>query len=66
MICSYLLHGYDIIQILKVCIRNEADPFFLCSLRMRMTSDLCNKYEQTTTSYILSVLELTYPKPEKE
>ena len=31
-----------------------------------MTSDLHNKYEQITTSYILSVLELSYPKPEKE
>ena len=31
-----------------------------------MTSDLCNKHEQITTSYILSVLKLTYPKPQKE
>ena len=28
--------------------------------------DVCSKYEQITTSYVSSVLELAYPKPKKE
>ena len=39
---------------------------FPCSLRMRMMSDLCNKYGQITASFILSVLDLTYLKLEQE
>ena len=42
MVCSYLLHGYEIIQVLKLCReeRRKAAEF-----EDGVTSDPCNKYE---------------------
>ena len=34
MVCSYLLHGYDIIQVLKLCREEQRKADFFCSLRM--------------------------------
>ena len=56
MICSYLLHGYDVILILKTAQKNSASlRSSIHSLRIRMTSYPCNKYEQITPHYLLSV-----------
>ena len=66
MICSYLLHGYDIIQVLKLCREERRNANFSAQFEDGVTSDPCNKYEYITTSYTLNVLELTYPKAEKE
>ena len=47
--------------------KNEEKPsVLLCSLRMRMMSYLCNKYEQITTSYPSSASELKIHKATKE
>ena len=60
MICSYLLHGYDVILILKLHRRTQLRFVLLYSLRIRMTSCPCNKYEQITPSYLLSVNYVVY------
>ena len=65
MICSYLLHGYDVIQILKMCIEERGKADFLCNLRIRIMSDPCNKYEHITTSYI-KYFRINIPKTKKE
>ena len=40
VICSYLLHECDVIQIFKMCIEERgASRFPLCSLKMRMMSN---------------------------
>ena len=46
--------------------KNDAMPTFSAQFEDGVTSHPCNKYEQITTSYTLSVLELTYLKPEKK
>ena len=46
--------------------KNDAKLAFSAQFEDGVTSDPCNKYEQITTYYTLSVLELTYPKPEKK
>ena len=46
--------------------KNDAKLTFSAQFEDVVTSDPCNKYEQITTYYTLSVLELTYPKPEKK
>ena len=66
MVCSCLLHGYDIIRVLKLCREERRKAKFSAQFEDGVTSDPCNKYEQITTYYTLSVLELTYPKPEKK
>ena len=46
--------------------KNDANLTFSVQFEDGVTSGPCNKYEYVTASYILSVLELTYSKPEKE
>ena len=39
--------------------KNDANPTFSAQFEDGVTSDSCNRHEQITTSYTLSVLELT-------
>ena len=32
VICSYLLHGYDVIRILKLCIGERSEAEFFCAV----------------------------------
>ena len=43
---AYLLHRHDTFQIIKLYTEERGKTDFLCNLRMRITSDSCNKYEQ--------------------
>ena len=63
MVCSYLLHGYEIIQVFKLCTEEQRKVDFSTEFEDGVISNACDKYEQIRT---YSVLELTYPKPEKE
>ena len=45
MVCSYLLHGYDIIQVLKLCREEPRKADFSAQFEDGMTSDPFNKYE---------------------
>ena len=56
MICSYLLHDCNVIRILRLRVEERGvNRALLCSLKMTMIYNLCNKYEQTTLSYILRI-----------
>ena len=45
MVCSYLLYGYDIIQVLKLCKEERRKADFFAQFEDGVTSDPCNKYE---------------------
>ena len=65
MICSYLSHRWDVIPIFKLCIEEGGvSRVLLCSLKMRMMSHKCHKYEQIMLSCPLNVLEYNIHQPE--
>ena len=45
MLCSYLLYGYDIIQVLKLRREEQCKTDFSAQFEDGVTSDPCNKYE---------------------
>ena len=45
MVYSYLLHGYEIIQVLKLCREERLKADFSTEFEDGVTSDPCNKYE---------------------
>ena len=51
MVCSYLLHGYEIIQVLKLCREERHKADFSAEFEDGVMSDPCNKYESITTYY---------------
>ena len=55
MICSYLLHGYDVILILKLHRRTQLRFVLLSQFENSNDVIPCNKYEQIIPSYLLSV-----------
>ena len=62
MVCSYLLYGYDIIQVLKLCREEQCKADFFAQFEDGVMSDPCRPIDP----YTKSVLNLTYSKPEKE
>ena len=45
MVCSYLLHEYEIIQVLKLCREERRKADFSAEFEDGVTSDPSNKYE---------------------
>ena len=45
MVCSYFLHGDEIIQVLKLCREERRKADFSAEFEYGVTSDPCNKYE---------------------
>ena len=65
MICSYAW-VWRRSNSRTVCWRTRRSRVLMCSLRMIMTSDRCNRYKQITMFYLLNVLEYNIHKTSKE
>ena len=59
MHCSVIEHGMTSLSYRTAVHKNEAKLNFLCSLKTKLRHT-CSVTEQSTTSYVLTVLEHSY------